>query len=312
MKRHIQFSIVTILISTLTLILSSCFFSKSGINEVNPAFGQYISAYTSGMVSRKTTVRIELAESYYTSHPIKNVPAFQDSLAAAIYYASKLSALPDSSLLKNIFSFEPEVKGKAIWVSDRIIEFMPDEALPVNQLYNVRFKLANVLDVPKEFKEFRMQFSTFPQNLFVTVDGLRAYDDYNNIEFQKLTGKLSTSDYEDTAAIRKSIKVVQNGKSLPVQLTSSYNSNEYYFFVDNIERKEKAGKLYVSWNAEGIHAIQKGSEEIVIPGLGDFTVTDAKVVEDEDQYVELTFSDPIHYDQNLKGRCRVSRTLPMP
>lgn len=300
MKRHILFSIITILVSTLTLILSSCFFSRPGINEVNPAFGQYISAYTSGMVSRKTTVRIELAEGYYSSHPLKNVPAFQDSVAAAIYYASRLAALPDSSLLKDIFSFEPEVKGKAMWINDRIIEFVPEEALPVNQLYNVKFKLASVLDVPKEFKEFRMQFSTYPQNLFVTVDGLRAYDDYN-IEFQKLTGKISTSDYEDTTAIRKSIKVLQNGKSLPVQLSFSYNSNEYYFFVDNIERTEKAGKLYVSWNGEGVHATQKGSEEIVVPGLGDFTVTDARVVENEDQYVELTFSDPIHYDQNLKG-----------
>ena len=300
MKRYTLFSVITILIATMALILSSCFFSRSGILEVNPAFGQYISAYTSGMLSRKSTVRIELAESYYKSHPIKNPPAFQDSLAAAIYYANKLSALPDSGLLKDIFSFEPAIKGRAVWISDRIIEFIPAETLPVNQLYQARFQLGNVLDVPKEFREFRVQFSTYPQNLFVTVDGLRAYDDYN-IELQKLTGKISTSDYEDTAAIRKSVTVMQNGKLLPMELSYSYNSNEYYFYVDGIERKEKAGKVHVSWNGEGIHAIQKGSQEIPVPGLGDFTVTDARVVENEDQYVELSFSDPIRYDQNLKG-----------
>lgn len=283
-----------------SLFLSGCFQSKSGIYEINPAFGQYISGYTSGMVSRKTTVRIELAESYYKSHPFKNVPAFTDSLAAAIYMASRMAELPDSSLLKDVFSFEPEIKGKAIWISDRIIEFIPDGPLPVNQFYNGKFRLGDLVDVPKDFKSFRFPFSSYPQNLLVDIDGLRAYDDYN-IEWQKLTGTLKTSDYEDTAAVRKSIKVVQNGKLLPVNLTYGYPENEFYFYVDSIERKEHAGKVLVSWNGENIGATQKGSREIIVPALGDFTVLDARVIENEDQFVELDFSDPINYNQNLKG-----------
>lgn len=300
MKRFLLLLLLTLSALATFTCFNACSFSRPRINEVNPAFGQYISAYTSGMISRKTTVRIELAESYYNSHPIAHVPAFNDTLARAMYYADKLASLPDSTLLDGIFSFEPAIKGKTIWVSDRIIEFIPEETLPPNQLYSYRFALSLVKDVPKEFREFHGQFSTYPQNLFVTIEGLRAYDEYE-IELQKLTGKISTSDYSDTSDIRKCIRVMQNGHSLPVVLNYSYNNNEYYFYVDGIERKEIAGKVSVSWNGESLGAKQYGNEDIIVPGLGDFSVTDARVVETEDQYIELSFSDPLRYDQNLKG-----------
>ena len=299
MKRKILFLASSTIIAV-TIILSSCFHFKAEINEVNPAFGQYISAYTSGMISRKTSIRIELAKGYFETHPVLNKSTVKDTTLLAVAEPAQLIVLPDSNLLEDIFSFEPKVKGKAIWISDRIIEFIPAETLPVNQLYNVKFNLEDVMVVPDDFETFRFQFSTFPQNLFVTVDGLRTYDDYN-IEWQKLTGKLTTSDNEDTSAIRKTLTVTQNGKKMPVNLSYSYNNNEFYFYVDSIERRIKPGKVIVSWDAESIHAIQKGTQEIPVPSLGDFAVTEAKVVENEDQYVELNFSDPIHYNQNLKG-----------
>ena len=212
MKRKTLF-LAFLTIITIVALLSSCFHFKAEINEVNPAFGQYISAYTSGMVSRKTSIRIELAKGYFETHPVLNKSSVKDSVLFASPANAQLVALPDSTILEDIFTFEPKIKGKAIWISDRIIEFIPAETLPVNQLYNVKFNLEDVMVVPEDFETFRFQFSTFPQNLFVTVDGLRTYDDYN-IEWQKLTGKLTTSDNEDTSAIRKTLTVTQNGKKI--------------------------------------------------------------------------------------------------
>lgn len=300
MKRHILLALITILASGSALFLDSCSFSRPRINEVNPAFGQYISAYTSGMISRRSTIRIELAQSYYASHTPKNVPAFQDTVARAIFYANQLSALPDSAVLGSIFSFEPAIKGKTHWVSDRVIEFIPDTTLAPNQLYDLRFTLSEVLDVPKEFREFRTQFSTYPQNLFVTVDGLRPYEE-SEPELQKLVGRINSSDYADTADIRRCLHVTHQGKTLPVDLTYSYNTNEYYFYANGILRGEKASEAIVTWDGEPINAFQKGSQKIPVPALGDFTVTEARVIDREEQYVELSFSDPIRYDQNLKG-----------
>ena len=292
--KHYIFYLAAIIAFSMTITFSSCFHFKPEINEVNPAFGKYISAYTSGMVSRKTNIRVELAQGYFETHPMLKKPILIDSVYSSII------DLPDSTLLEDVFSFDPEIKGKAIWISDRIIEFIPEQTLPVCTFYNVKFKLDELQEVPDDLETFRFQFSTYPQNLFVTIDGLRAYDDYN-IEWQKLTGKLSTSDIEDTASIRKTLSVTQNGKPMPINLSYSYNANEFYFYVDSIERQLKPGKVVITWNGEPIQALQQGAQSLMVPSLGDFQVTDAKVVEQEDQYIELTFSDPINYNQNLNG-----------
>ncbi len=287
-------------IALFVLILSSCYHFKTKINEVNPAFGQYISGYTSGMVSRKTTIRIELARGMSEQSLTASSTSTNADFTTALKKINAVVQLPDSALLEDVFQFEPAIKGKAIWISDRGIEFIPAQVLPVNQFYNVSFKLDNILKVKNEFETFHFQFSTYPQNLFVTVDGLRSYDDYN-IEWQKLTGKITTSDYEDTASIRKTITVLQNGKNMRVNWSYSYRNNEFYYYVDSIERKEKQGLVIVNWNGEAIHSIQNGKQEVIVPALGDFSVSEAKIIDNEDQYVELNFSDPINYNQNLKG-----------
>jgi hypothetical protein len=294
---------LTAILSSL-LLLSACMNSRPKINKTNPAFSKYISGFTSGMVSRKSAIRIELA------HGLNEVYAVPDATGSPVWDSAavyKASQLPDSALLEDAFSFEPEIKGRAVWISDRVIEFIPSEALVPNQFYDGEFQLKKVANVDAGLETFPFQMSTYAQNLFVTVDGLRSYDDYN-IEWQKLTGKITTSDYEDTAAIRKLIVVSQDGKLLPVQLSVGYNNNEFYFYVDSIERKIKSGKVNVSWNGEAIQSLSTGSLDIDIPSLGDFSITDAKVVDDGDQYVDLTFSDPIQYNQNLKGIITIQGT----
>ncbi len=295
-------TVLTAALIACAIIFNACSAFKPKINEINPAFGQYISGFTSGMVTRKTNIRIELARGLNE----KNVVA-SNSISTTQQTFVPVS-LPDSVLLENIFEFEPSIKGKTIWISDRVIEFIPAEILPVNQFYNVEFKLKKVMKVTNDFETFRFQFSTYPQNLFVTIDGLRTYEEYNktitdkaDIEYQKLTGKIITSDYEDSAIVRKAITVTQNGKSIPIKFSYSYKNNEFYFYADNIERTVKQGTVTVSWIGERMKSIQNGKQDIVIPGLGDFSVSEAKIIDNEDQYVELIFSDPLSYNQNLKG-----------
>ncbi len=285
------------------VLFSACFQTRPKINAINPAFGKYISGYTSGMVSRKSTIRIELSRSMNEDKTITASvkPGITVlNTTTAIDTVLRMMQLPDSNLLKDAFTFEPKIKGRAVWISDKVIEFIPSEILPANQFYTVDFKLKEVAKVEDGLENFSFQLSTFPQNIFVTIDGLRSYDDYN-IEWQKLTGKITTSDYEDTASIRKVLSVTQNGKVMPIKINYSYKNNEFYFYVDSIERKEKAGKLVVNWKGEEIKAISNGSQELKIPALGDFSISNARVVDNEDQSVELSFSDPIDYNQNLKG-----------
>ena len=66
-------------------------------------FSGYVESYTTGMISRESPIRVRLAVDVQTLHtanePVENA----------------------------VFSFSPEVKGKAYWLDSRTIEFRPEE-----------------------------------------------------------------------------------------------------------------------------------------------------------------------------------------
>ncbi|MDI1234662.1 MAG: MG2 domain-containing protein [bacterium] len=279
-----QISFKTLL---LLILLGSLFFLASCLNKkpqyiaVNPEYGKYVSGYTSGNISRKHAIRIELAEACPSS-------------------SKGLRTLPDSNLLESIFEFEPRIKGKAVWINERVIEFVPDQPLPVNQFYTATFQLEKVASVKSDFEEFVFQFASYPQNMTVAIDGLRTYDD-NNSEWQKLTGRITTSDFADTAAIKETMKAVLNGQNAKLRWVYASSQNGFYFYIDSIKRGKDKGVIELTWNGEPIQSISAGKQIVDIPAMGDFTVTNSKVIDEDDQTIELYFGEPIAYNQNLRG-----------
>jgi uncharacterized protein YfaS (alpha-2-macroglobulin family) len=267
-------------IAVLMGIFYSCG-SKPEIFKVDPAYGKYVAAYSSGMVSRNAGIRVELND-----ETLKEIDR------------------EDPELLKDIFSFEPELEGNAVWVSDRVIEFVPDTTLPVSQFYTVNFDLDRVAKVNEGHELFRFQFATYTQHIYTEISGLTNYDDYN-IEWQYLRGTITTTDDEDTTLLKQTLTVTCNGKTLPIRLEEGYEEHEYYFYADSVERTDEPGVVTVSWDGESINSLSKGKREIEVAPLGDFEVTRAKVKDEEDQFVELRFSEPIAADQDLNGFIRL-------
>ncbi|MFN8284505.1 MAG: MG2 domain-containing protein [Chitinophagales bacterium] len=263
--------------------------AKPEIITVDPAFAQYVSGYTSGMLSRTSTIKIELASEL----PIDS--NYND--------ANKIP-LPDSNLLKNVITFSPSIKGKTRFISNRVIEFIPDEPLKEQTLYTATFKLSKLVDVESDCKKMRFQFSTYSQTMSVDLSASQNIDDYN-IEWQTITANVKLSDEEDTLKLYKTIKAVQNGNKLKIKW-NKIDATNYTVLIDSIVRTTEKGKVLISWNGKPISAKESGNKEIIIPALGDFVVTDAKVNDDENSSVTLTFSDPIKQDQDLNGLITLS------
>lgn len=270
---------LSIVIGTMGVI-TSCG-SKPEIYRIDPAYGKYITAYSSGMLGRSSGIRIELSE-----ETLKDVKP------------------EDPEILEDIFSFEPNLKGKAIWISKRVIEFIPDEKLPVNQFYSVDFDLERVAEVDNGHGNFRFQFATYTQHIYTEVYGLENYDDYN-IEWQFVEGKISTTDLEDSILLRKTLTITCNGKPLNIRLEPTYNDHEFRFYADSVERTNEPGKVVVKWDGAVINSMSKGKEELIVAPLGDFKLLNAKVFDQEDQFIELNFSEPIASDQDLTGIIRL-------
>ena len=105
------------------MVLQACNKKDKWI-EVDPSFSQYIDAYTSGIVSKTAAIRIQLSVDASTTHPIGEI------------------------VDQGLFSFSPSVKGKAIWLDARTVEFKPVENLLSDQLYKVTFQLGKVTNAP--------------------------------------------------------------------------------------------------------------------------------------------------------------------
>lgn len=271
-----------LLLSILCILFSACKNSHK-IIAIDPRFAQYIAGYTSGMLSNQSHIRIEL------SKPI----------------AHPLNGLPDSTLLDGAFSFSPSIKGHAIWVNERTIEFIPKTILDKETFYNATFKLARFTSVEKDLKKFHFQFSTYEQHLFVTLEGLHNIDNYN-VEWQRLEGKIKTTDKDDTASLKKTIEANYLGKKLAIKWENEYNSdNEIRFSVDSIARQSTESKISITWNGKAIDAKEFGSQELTVSALGDYTVHQLYVKDEEDQHLEIEFSEPLLPNQNLNGIVKV-------
>lgn len=281
MSKRLLFIIAGIVVAAMA---GFAVFSKSGSSsyeETNPAFSAYISAYTSGIISSESSIRILLTNEMET--PIE----------------------VGKPIEKTLFDFSPSIKGTTVWLDSRTIEFRPEKPLPNNTEYKAEFYLSEIMEVPGEFETFEFNFQTMQQSYEVYIDGMTTTDK-KTLRTQRLDGTLSTADAADIALVEKIVTVSQNGKNLPLTWIHEGNKTTHRFSVDGIQRTEKPGKVEVSWDGDAIGVDIKGNKSIEVPALGDFKVMDVKVIQSPEQYAVLQFSDPIQEGQLLDGLVTLS------
>ena len=276
MRKIIILAALALVSGTAFLVMPSCSNTvRKKVTEINPEFAAYISAYTSGSISNKGTIRVVLATDY-TGEVDLNQP-------------SKL----------NIFSFTPFIEGETWWIDKRTIEFRPKEALPNGVKYTAEFDLGSIMDVPAEFSAFSFDFQTRQQHLSIMHDGLET-PDYDDLKKQRLSGTIVLNDFADSAAVRKTFKAFQDGKELKISWNHA-GGMMHRFTVINIKRGKKKSSVKLEWNGESIDSRDHASETIEVPALGDFKITNIKVVQEPEQMVVVHYSDPIMASQSFVG-----------
>ncbi len=268
-------AIVVAILAFLTLFKNQ---HKSDLSETkeNPAFSAYINAYSSGIISNQSTIRIlltnEMEKPVETGKPIE----------------------------KKLFDFSPSIKGTTVWLDNRTIEFRPEKPLPNNTRYKAEFYLSEILEVPDEFETFDFDFQTRPQSFEVYVDGITTTDK-KTLRSQRLDGALATADVADPAVIEKLLTVSQNGKNLTINWIHESNGTTHRFSIEGVVRSETPGKVELVWDGMALGVDTKGSRTLEIPALGDFKVANVKVTQGQEQYASLQFSDPLMENQVLDG-----------
>ena len=249
---------------------------------VNPAFGEYISSYTAGVVPSGSYLRIVLAQKIADS-----------------------SVIGQESSVK-LFDFKPGVKGKTVWLDKRTVEFRPEKRLTAGQVYEVGFSLSKLFEnIPADLKTFDYTFQVIPLNFEVSIENVKTYVK-TDLKRQKIEGTLQTSDFAENEAIEKMLTVQQEGKALNVTWAHTGEGKQHNFIIEEVARKEAASKVTLTADGKVLGVEQRDEREIEIPALGDFKVMSVKVEQSSTQNIIIQFSDPLSEKQNLAGLISVN------
>lgn len=249
------------------------FHEKQSTRSINPAFAEYISAYTSGVIPKNSSIRVQLTS------------AIMDSNASSI---------------NNVFEFQPNIKGELKKIDENTLEFFPSEPLTSGQKYRVNFHLSKLLQVPKDLEEFVFEFTCIKQDFEVQAPTFEAIDKRNLI-YQRVSGTLLTADAEDAKSIEPVLTANVNGSSFPIRWEHSADNLVHKYTLDSVQRLETECKVEINWNGSRLNIDQEGKHDLLIPALGDFKVVSVETKNENEQYISIRFSDPISTTQDLTG-----------
>ena len=258
--------------------LNAC--KKSKLVKIDPGFSKYIEAYTSGIISKKKAIRIQLTSDAEIAHSL------------------------NETIKEELFDFSPAVDGNAYWVDSRTIEFRPEKDLTPNELYEVSFKLGKVRDVPSKFKTFTFNVQVIKPSFALEESGLRAAN--NSKDVMSYSGTILTADVEESKDVEKIITVRNAGSTPEIRWQHNNENKTHSFTIDGIKRGSASHNLLLEWDGAAMKIDQKDQKEIAIPAVGDFKVLAVRSMQEAEEYVLVQLSDPVAYNQDLKGLIVVS------
>ena len=243
--------------------------------EIDQSFSRYIAGFTSGQISTKGVIQIELAES-------------QSQTALHEEVKDKL------------FTLSPSVKGKSYWKSNTLIEFCPDTPLKENTIYTVSFNLGKLLpELEKSLQTFSFDVYTIKQEFSIGEVYYQPVHEnqnrWNTMEVE-ITAADALTDDEAIAVFSAELE----GKKLSSRLVNSSHNRSFKFLIDSLERVSKDQTLKLLCNGKAINSKTTQEKAVVIHDIEKFEVTNTQIYSQPERCIKIFFTDPLG-KQDLKG-----------
>lgn len=181
-----------------------------------------INAYTGGVISQSSPIRIELTQ----DQPVVDL---------------------NNELKENPFRFSPSLKGKAYWVSNNTIEFLPEEGAAETR-NNVRrlIPIGRIRHCGRRLKEFNFSFRVQEKNFSLAMEPLditATAPDYASVK-----GEIRFSDKIDNAQVEKILSASGNGtSSYNISIEGTGNPTRYTFTSAVFREQKKIMNWKLSW-----------------------------------------------------------------
>lgn len=266
---------ISLILIVLFIGAYSC--KKSNKKQSSPPpqnFSEYINGFTEGHINRSETIIIK-----FTKPMIEN--------------ESK-----ENKLGTGILNFYPKIVGEAIWIDNSTLEFTPKEKLAWGTSYSATLNLNKITEVSEALSKFYFNFKTSQKQLTLNHSGLSLSTNKN----YEIKGEIKTSDECTPEEIESIFKATQEKTTLKVFWEHQPKLFSHHFTITNIDRKTDDSEVKIQCNGEKIE-IKNGDivQLIKIPSIKQFNVSNIIVVSNPDQYIEVSFSDPINQEMDLRG-----------
>lgn len=262
-------------IFALLLFLLGCNDNKQG--KTTPTDTTFINSFTNGSIS--------------VADPV------------VVYFAQAVDTAVNP---KKIFKIDPSLKGSIDWKDSKTLLFVPQTHMKQNQEYNVRIAMDDLFEgVPADQREFTFSFKTFKQNFEIWTDAIRFYEG-SDLRRAKLVGKIITADVASLETLKKAVKANQEGNELDISWEVPKSKTNFGFSVEQIQTGNEESELRLHVDGNAFSATKKETKTIKVPATNTFKVLSSRIVEGEENYVSVLFSNPLKQKQYLKGFIKVS------
>lgn len=257
--------------------LNSSNYANEQLHQINPEFANYISAFTTGYISSSSSIKIKLSNELNTSTEL------------------------NTAINEKLISFSPEIEGTLFWKDAQNLEFKPNKRLTPGQKYKVTFHLNKLIEVKKELKEFNFSFEVIQQSVQFNPNELRSYNS-NDFNYYSLSGSIGSADYMSSNEIEKTLSAIIDNKNLNIKWIHNEKGTNHQFLIDSIERHSSSERnLILNCDANSLNINYKSTKKYKIPQKNTFELLSVSTGNDDEQYIDCVFSNPINESQSLQG-----------
>ncbi|MDR2586328.1 MAG: alpha-2-macroglobulin [Prevotellaceae bacterium] len=262
---------------TLSFTLLSILFYSCGqrTKELTPAseYAHYITAYTGGVITPSSSIRIELT----TPQPMVQL---------------------NSEVKESLFSFKPSLKGKAYWVNNQCIQFIPDEGqLKQGQLYKADFKIGKIQEVSPDLQTFSFSFRVEKQSFIIDLEPCIITEEQP--EYATIAGTIRLSNSVSIDKVQQML--TSNYSQIKPTIGVTGDPKSFTILYENIPRHKSEQTFTLEAIGKPVGMEKKETIDVLIPRLGDFYPIAIHALPPSENGVEVVFSEPLLSDQNLKG-----------
>lgn len=236
-------------------------------------FKEYITAYSSGIVSKDDAIKVLLSK--------------------------KISKEKQKELLnKNLFDISPKISGK-LQIFDSEVIFVPEQPLKSDTEYHITLNLFKIFDIKDENQEnFNFKIRTKKANFKVELLDLESY----NKDLYFLNAMIKSSDNINLKDIENIVWANVDGKPLKIKnFTKDEKSTQIPIIIDSIPASfEKNQIVEVEWNGSKINFKAEGKTNMLLPNASEFKVV--KVLQNNElNQFQVVFNQPLAKNQDYRG-----------